>query len=135
MSLIQWRSDFSVEYPPIDEQHKKLVGLLNTLYEAMREGKGSKELGTILSELTDYTNYHFSYEEQIMEKFNYADRTKHKQIHKELIDQVLQYKEEFESGKALVSVKMLDFLKDWLSNHILQVDMQLKPIFQKANDK
>ncbi|MCC6132451.1 MAG: hemerythrin, partial [Acidobacteria bacterium] len=57
MSLITWSDELSVGVSAFDNQHKRLVALINELHDAMSAGKGSKVLGKILSELADYTVY------------------------------------------------------------------------------
>ena len=69
MPLIAWDQGFSVGVGSIDEQHKKLIGLLNDLHDAMRFGKGRDVLGKVLAELIDYTAYHFRTEEGLFAKY------------------------------------------------------------------
>ena len=70
MAFLDWDDSLSVNVTEIDDQHKKLIGTLNDLYDAMDDGKGNDVLGKILKELTDYTVYHFQTEENYFKKFN-----------------------------------------------------------------
>ena len=67
MPLITWTDNLSVNHTEIDNQHKKLVDLINILFDAMKAGKGTDVLNKIFAELTSYTIYHFTYEEKLME--------------------------------------------------------------------
>ncbi len=125
MALFQWNSAmYSVGSEKIDAQHQKLVELLNSLYEAMSKGKGNDVLGKILNELVDYTVVHFRTEEELFYKYNYPDTAKHKEEHKKFVDEVTKFKTEFDAGRAMVSIKLMTFLKDWLIKHIKGTDKQ-----------
>ena len=84
----------------------------------MLEGKGKVVLKETLEKLISYTKYHFEREEKLMEKANYSDYVNHKKIHNDLIEQVLQIKSDLDMGKKEISHELLDFLKQWIINHI-----------------
>jgi hemerythrin len=73
MELIKWKDVFSVKVSEVDNQHKKLIGLINQLYDAMRVGKGREVLGSVLTELVNYTIYHFSTEERLFREYGYPE--------------------------------------------------------------
>jgi hemerythrin len=54
-----WTDKLSVGVGVIDDDHKKLVGMVNELYDAMQAGHGKEKLGRILDELVKYTNIPF----------------------------------------------------------------------------
>jgi len=122
MALLSWSPNYSVSIKEIDKQHMKLVELVNELHDGMKAGKGKEVLGIVLSELVKYTAFHFSYEEQLFNKYSYPETGTHKRQHKDLVDQVMDYKTSFESGKSVLSMDIMNFLKDWLVNHIAGSD-------------
>lgn len=122
MALINWNPTYSVGIKEIDNQHMKLVELVNELHDGMKAGKGKETLGNILNELTKYTAFHFGYEEQLFDKYTYPETTMHKRQHQDLVAQVIDYKTNFESGKAVLSMDIMNFLRDWLANHIAGSD-------------
>ncbi len=122
MPLFQWSQNLSVNIAEIDTQHKRLVDLINQLHDSMKEGKGKEALGKILKELTDYTVYHFSTEEKLFEKHGYPEGARHKKEHEDLTRQVLDIGGKFSTGKAVITMEVMNFLKEWLNNHIMQVD-------------
>ncbi len=128
-----WNQDlYSVGVKTLDEQHKKLVALINTLFDAMKIGKGSTVVGKTLDELIEYTKVHFHDEEEHMAKCNYPELSSHKKLHGKLIQDVLKIKEKFSTGPHInISIETLDFLKDWLTNHIQGVDKKYAPYMQK----
>lgn len=122
MSLIDWNSSYSVNVKEIDDQHKKLIDLINKLYDEMKSGHGKEALSGVLKELVDYTKYHFQAEEKLLSKNNYPNFAAHKKEHEELTKKVEEINEKIASGKMVISSNVLTFLKDWLNNHILVED-------------
>ena len=125
MALIQWGSALEVGNTSIDTQHKKLVAMVNELNDAMTQGKAKDVMGKLLKELIDYTVTHFSMEEQLMKTHAYSDRANHVKQHDELKAAVTKLQGEFASGKTMITIEVMRFLKDWLSNHILITDKAL----------
>jgi len=122
--LMEWSAALAVGHAEIDRQHQVLIEIANRLNSAMRAGAGRQVCGSILDELVDYTVSHFSFEEKLMEKHQYGQRTAHLAEHRKLIDQVNRFKAQYGSGSA-VSVELLGFIRDWLLNHFLKVDRAL----------
>lgn len=132
MSLFIWDDKYSVNIKEIDEQHKKLVGMLNDLHTSMLGGKTNDVLKKTLNDLVEYTTYHFKTEEQLFITYKYPKYVEHKESHKNLTNKVLGFYSDLESGKKMLSVELLFFLKDWLVNHILGED---KMYSKFLNDK
>ncbi len=127
MSLVTWSEKLSVGVPSIDNQHKKLVTLLNQLHDAMMAGKGRDTLGTVLKGLIEYTTTHFKYEEELFAKTGYADAAAHKKNHDDLVKTVLDIQKKYEqTGPAALTLQVMNFLKDWLTKHIQGTDMAYK---------
>lgn len=122
MAFIDWNSNLSVGVEAIDDQHKKLIGLVNDLFDAMSDGKGNETLSYIFVELVEYTKTHFSYEESLMNKHPYENKEFHLNEHKGLTEQVIDLHTKFKSGQATITVPVLNFLRSWLNNHILETD-------------
>ena len=118
MALIVWDKRLETGHGKIDEQHKALVEIVNRLHGAMKQGKGKEELGGILVFLKDYTVTHFAMEEQLMAQHNYSGAVKHKQIHAELVHQVADLVDKFQKGTATLTLPVMNFLEDWLVQHI-----------------
>jgi methyl-accepting chemotaxis protein len=120
--LLEWSPAISVGHGEIDRQHQILIEIANRLNAAMQSGKGRAATGAVLKELVDYTVEHFAFEERLMEKHAYGERTRHIEQHRRLVDDVLKFKREFDNGTTAVSVDLMNFIRDWLVNHILKVD-------------
>jgi hemerythrin len=130
MSLVEWSDDLSVEVVEIDEQHKKLVGILNDLHDARRAGHARDKLGEILDGLIQYAAYHFATEEKYFDQFEYPDADAHKRDHQDFVEQVTEFKAGFDKGSALLSVSVMNFLADWAKQHI-QGSRSFGPLFNE----
>ena len=129
MSLLNWSDDLSVKVTQIDEQHMKLIGYINSLHEAMKERKTHEVLGGIIESLINYTEEHFRTEEKYFDEFGYLKATQHKKEHKDFVAKIASFKKDFDSNKMMLSVEIMDFLKDWLINHIKKTDMAYSDFF------
>ncbi|MBE0603399.1 MAG: hemerythrin family protein [Deltaproteobacteria bacterium] len=127
MPLFVWDESYSVKIRQFDEQHKKLIDMVNRLYEAMRNGEGSKVIADVLASLAAYTQTHFSNEERVMKLHGYPGYVSHKAIHDKLVAQVLDYQKKAETEANTLSPGVMVFLKDWLVQHIQGVDMKYGP--------
>jgi hemerythrin len=131
MPLIQWSDDLSIGIHEIDDQHKKLVSLINDLHDAMKSGQAKQALEKTLSELADYAVYHFQVEEKYMEKFRYPGFPSHKLAHTAFVKKVAAFQADYTSGKLGLSLDLMHFLRDWLTTHIKGTDRQYAALFLK----
>lgn len=122
MAFFTWKKEYNVGIPRVDEQHRELVRLLNELYEAMKMRKGNTVLKEVLTGLLDYTRTHFADEERLMKAYNYPALPAHKVEHDNLTKKVHELARDFNNGKITLSIELGEFLKNWLSNHILESD-------------
>jgi hemerythrin-like metal-binding protein len=122
MELVKWTDEYSVGITEIDNQHKGLVIIINELFELMSAGKARTKMNDIFDHLTDYTKKHFYTEELMLIKYAYKGLNEHKEEHKKFIEKLSGLKSELEKGDITISLKTLNFLKDWLLNHILISD-------------
>jgi hemerythrin len=123
MSVIVWSEQLSVGIESIDEQHKVLIGMINSLNTAMAQGEANMMIGDILMGLTAYTRHHFSYEEELFGQYEYPNSIEHKRQHSELIEQISALKDQFELDlSGSIGLEIMQFLKNWLTNHIMKTD-------------
>jgi hemerythrin len=136
MALIQWTEKLSVGVKQFDDEHKKLVGMLNELFDGMMAGKGKDVLGKVLDGLIDYTKSHFANEERLMVTYGYPELATHKFEHDSLAKQVLEVQRKYkEGGSAVLSMDVLNFLKGWLEKHIQGSDKKYAPLFNAKGIK
>ncbi len=123
MPLIEWNDEkLSVKVGMIDRQHKKMVGIINELDNAI-EAKQEKELlAGLLIKLVHYTYYHFATEEKYFKKYEYPEIAIHKAQHDQLRAQVAALDDRYYKGDKMITTEIMDLLNDWLFDHIIGSD-------------
>jgi len=131
MAIIEWSPVYSVKVEKFDDQHKKLVDLINQLHDAMKSGQGNSAIGTVLQSLVAYTVTHFADEAKLLQANGYPDLVKHLGEHDKFVKQVVEFQKKFQDGTAMLTMTVLSFLKEWLVTHI-QVEDKKYGIFLNA---
>lgn len=135
MALIAWSNMLSTGISEQDNQHKKLIDLINQLNDAMLAGHAADVQGKVLTELVNYTVSHFGYEEKLMAQHSYEDTPAHKAEHAKFVQTAGDLKKKFDSGNAAITSDIMNFLRDWLTNHIMKTDKRLGQALNKAGVK
>ncbi|NOQ63172.1 MAG: bacteriohemerythrin [Methyloprofundus sp.] len=136
MTIVQWDDQYSVGFDHIDNDHKKLFSILDSLYRLMADNVQDDEVNCIIQELLDYTIYHFSEEERFMADMQYPDLFQHRRRHKEFIDQIISYQKEaaIEGMAIFVAVKLANIGSHWLKEHILVIDKRYEQFIHTQNN-
>lgn len=121
MTYIVWKSSWNTGIHVIDNQHKRIVDMINELHEA-QQGQKKEAVSNVIEELIDYTLSHFAFEETLMEDAQYQFSRAHKKIHELFIRRVEQYRTRFEQGED-VGDQLKELLSRWLINHICNDDV------------
>lgn len=130
MQQIEWNDSISVGVNKFDEDHKQLINFVNRLDHALQIKSTQQTMEEILHGLLNYTRIHFKNEENAMLQYDYPDYIRHKNEHDKLTSQVVEFAERLKAGKASFSLELMNFLSDWLINHIQKTDMHYKTFFQ-----
>lgn len=124
MSNIIWKESFSIGIRVIDDQHRRLMEIINELYDAQRIGTSQFIMNGVINRLEDYTIYHFKLEEEMQSLNLYPNFNQHIEEHQEFIGKLSKFKQDSIRNNLLLSIKTIDFLKDWTINHILGSDRE-----------
>lgn len=131
MDFWEWQETYLVNIDIFDEHHKYLLALLNNLYRDVFACTDPTQkqllIEHLLTELIDYTYYHFAAEENLLLQYEYPDYALHKQQHDTFKVQLHQLMEQHKDGSLVWSFPIFVFLKDWISLHILNADQQYAP--------
>jgi len=122
---IIWDETLSVDGGEIDEDHRRLVDLFNILSRSVEEGDAAEYIDAVLEELISCTIWHFRHEERLMLMYKYDGLDVHKDEHNDLIDSVRGLKQKFHKENKLLTNEDIEYLEDWLTQHILGQDMRL----------
>ncbi len=128
--MFPWEGKYVLGLEEIDDQHRKLVNMINSLHEGLRDGKGREVTGTVLKSMMEYALYHFKTEEDLMQRFGFDGFTEHRAEHLTFMESVDGMAKRHEAGEYLVSLELNDFLKDWLADHILLTDRKYAPFLR-----
>ena len=122
MSIITWNSDLIIQIPQIDGEHQQLVALVNRFHEYMMLGLEQPILDQIMPELIAATRTHFTNEEDLMLQYKYPDTIVQHMIHQNLFAQIMHLNEKLRRGEMGLNPETLNFLIEWLNDHIRHDD-------------
>ncbi len=125
MYLITWNARYATGIKEIDEHHRHLVDLLNTIYDDFVNQAKRRDWARIFAELTAYTEYHFAAEESLMRACGYPGYALHKIRHKQFAARLEEMRDNFCNCKREMSFELLTFLNTWLLSHILDADADM----------
>ena len=135
--IIPWNENFETAIPLVDEQHRRLVGLINILASYLSLGSDANHLNDVLNELAAYADYHFKTEESIWQPAFKDDNwfVDHKRIHDSFLPKVLEIKKENQGGTLEKSLEeILKFLVNWLVYHIIDSDRRMAKVLQALDE-
>lgn len=122
--LFDLDDSYKIKVEDIDAQHSRLVGHVNDLYAAMKRGEDKEAIGGILMSLLEYTNEHFSSEEELMTRIHYPGIDEHRKEHVAFRSRLEELHSEFKGAETGITVDLMLFLKDWVLDHVLNLDMK-----------
>lgn len=125
MKDLVWDKGLSVDVKEVDEDHRRLVEVLNLLNHAVSDEEGTDYIEALLEELISGTVWHFRHEERLMLKHGYEGFEEHKVEHQELIESAKALQAKFQEAGKRLSSEDIEFLEHWLTEHILVTDMKM----------
>jgi len=129
--LINWEKKFETGISRIDKQHKQLVVIINKLHENVIIQKDGSLVNDLLMDLKIYTIDHFSTEEKMMKKYNYSGEDEHIKEHQKFINKISEYLYDVNSSPLNQGNQLIEFLNNWIGNHILIHDLEYVTHFKK----
>jgi hemerythrin len=126
-----WRDEYSVGVDSLDNDHKKLLTLINNLQTAVHYQTGGGFEKKALDEVVDYTKYHFEREEKMMQEAGYADLEAHKELHRQMIAKVEEFIRDYDRRGHEALEDIAEYLKNWLINHINGTDQEYSPLLKQ----
>ena len=129
--MFEMKPEYYIGIDMIDQEHKQLFDYASEAYELLQEEFTPDKydhIDAILQMLRDYTAKHFADEEAYMESIQYKKIFTQKIQHQEFInklDEFIDQHEKDEENQDEQIMDILNYLTDWLINHILHVDGQI----------
>lgn len=123
MAYFKWEPDLDVQVEKMNDQHKHLIGLMETLYQVNESDAGKDAVIQAVKNLVDYVVIHFRDEEAHMEAINFYGIGAHKQIHQHLLDDLDKFAKDFVASDAKkLNGEFMAFLSLWINVHIVAID-------------
>jgi len=125
MESFHWEQYFETGISDVDEQHHKLVDIINKFGDLLAQDTMLySDIEIIFKELADYAVYHFEEEEAGMINAGLDKRhlEQHKQEHEHFLEEVTTLYSHISPDNLEASRHLLEYLMNWLAFHILGLD-------------
>jgi hemerythrin len=123
MALLKWDNTYSVNIELIDNNHKMIIDLINSMHDAILMGREEEEVENVLRSLMRYTDVHFAEEEKILVSGGYPNVSEHTFMHNKMTEQVWKMYERYEDGENITN-EIMSLLTRWVTTHIMSEDQE-----------
>lgn len=126
MGSLEWQDSWSVGNADLDNDHKRLIAIIQTIGQYRTR---ATDLGRLTHHLEDYTKVHFAREEAMMEAAGVPGLAAHKKQHQAFVEWLSAVRKSFSAtheARGLLIDDVDDYLRRWLTDHILKTDMGYK---------
>jgi len=129
---LSWNERLSVGNEIIDSDHKNLIVVINRLADAIKL-RDRAALHMAFELLDSYMTIHFENERKIAKAISFPF-DKNISDQQQLLHEIRHMVKELETMDCYWPEHLLDrytlFLNNWMDNHIIKTDMQMKPALQ-----
>lgn len=130
---IEWDERDRTGVPLLDEQHRGIVAMLNTLHFFIGRQRTHEALATTLDAVVHHARIHFKTEEMLLAEAGYPELERHAAKHRQLFEDIRLVSQEATKGNDPMPV--LAFLRAWWLNHIREDDLRYVPYLKKGAKK
>lgn len=127
--MFEMKEEYYTGIKLIDEEHKELFRIAREAYDVFQDNYIADKFDNIVSiieNLKQYASTHFSHEEAYMESIGYKKRFSHKIEHNEFLEKLNDIDfEQMDHNQTGTLLDILEFLSNWLVNHILENDKRI----------
>lgn len=131
MDRMIFSDDLKLGVDVIDQQHAKLVELINTLIDLEAQPCREAE-AQALEDLSEYIDQHFLFEEKVMREVGYPDFDAHRALHVAFVRKTMDFNKQYRNGDLNLGIDILLYLSNWLIDHIKGEDPRYVEMFQEA---
>jgi hemerythrin-like metal-binding protein len=126
---IEWDDKDATGVPVLDEQHRGILAIVNTLHFFVERKRTPEVLASTLEALVELSQIHFRTEELLLAEAGYAELARHAARHRQLLEDIRMVSQEARRGGDPRPV--LGFLRAWWLNHIREEDLQYVPCLKE----
>ncbi len=125
MSLLNWKSEYSVGIDSMDDEHRQMFQLINEIHEEMHGRRNPDSMEQFLGDIHTAIAMHFALEERVMREAGYEEYEAHKEDHEELLDQIRDMMDTFDGDREAGFRKLSECLSGWFLTHFGSFDARL----------
>ncbi len=130
-NMIEWDDKYSVGISIIDNEHKKLISIMNKAVVLEQNSNNPKEIAEVLNEMNKYAQSHFATEEAYMIKVNHPDYENHRKEHQAFSIETMAFFDKITNSNRQLICEILEHLKSWLVKHVLGTDTKYISCFKE----
>ncbi len=131
MTIIKWRDSYETGIEAMDNEHKKIIVIINQLYQMQRDKKSFDELKVIYQSLVEYTEQHFQHEEQLLDEAGYPELGQQRASHVVFVQKLSEMEKDLLAAKESAVPVVYKYLRQWWLDHIVGEDKLYGPFLQK----
>ncbi len=135
IEYLKWNESCSTGVDKFDDQHKKLLELLNRLLGSIKESEETSGMGSLLKELLSFAVSHFDDEEDVLKRFGYEHFDEHKKEHDKIKLMVGRLYQNYLAGNKPETIEILEVITRWFENHLKHTDMKYSPFLKEKGFK
>ena len=128
---LEWEEKYSVGVKLIDDQHKKMFATINELIAILNTKPTNDQVSEIIKSLIEYKKYHFATEEKYFAEFGYEGAEEHKEKHALFSARLEEMTARNGEDSVSLAFELVDFLEDWLIDHLMVIDRKYIPCFKE----
>jgi hemerythrin len=121
-----WERHYSLGIEAIDAQHRTIMDKFNVLYQAILGGEGQEKIALLIDDLIEYAQVHFRDEEELFTRHGYPKAEGQKAAHSSFKAKADAFRDSYLKDPRINPLEVVEFLKDWIENHVLTLDMEYK---------
>ena len=125
MSLLTWKSEYSVGIASMDDEHREMIGMINGVYARLGASSEPDDVEACLEEIFSTISAHFALEERIMREAGYEEYEAHKDDHEDLLDEIRDLMDDFVADAVTGGRILEERLSDWFTRHFGSFDARL----------
>jgi len=125
MNLLTWKSEYSVGVASVDDEHREMIGMINSVYAQLGQSTDVYEIEACLEDIFVAISSHFALEERLMREADYDEYEGHKNDHEDLLDEIRDLVDEFVADAVAGGRVLEERLSIWFSRHFATFDARL----------
>lgn len=132
---IAWKDEYDLGIESIDKQHRMLIGIINSLAEAIERNDPADGVKRAIDEMRAYAEGHLVYEEKLFDQCGFSEADGHREEHDLFRETLEEFQGRAETVNPIAAIELLGYLEEWLLKHILVSDRKYVETFKTCGIK